>query len=518
MARNLSKSRFQKGLQCERALWLGVHRRDLAEATSESQQWIFDQGSEVGRLAQKLFPCGIEVAEDYLHPAEALEATARACAEGATVLYEPAFAFDGAFARVDILVAVGDGTWDLYEVKSTSAVKDVHVTDAAVQAYAVEGSGLPLHSINIVHLNTAYVYTGGEYDVRALFTVEDVTDRARAFMPSIPATLARLRATLEGPEPEVRIGSQCSTPYSCEFAPYCHAFLPADHPVTALPRLHEAQLHALLDAGITCIRSIPDDFSDLTATQRECVAVVKAGEPQIDAVGLAAALGGLVWPVYHLDFETIAPALPLWPGTRPYQAIPFQYSIHVHGADGAVEHRQYLHAAGGDPRRPLAERMIADLGQAGSILHYTPYERTQIDGLAAAFPDLVPALEAIRARLFDLEPVIRTHARHPESAGRSSIKCVLPAWCPELSYAELNIGDGQVASARYLRVCKGLASTEEAEAVLADLVEYCAMDTYAMVRLLEEMLARAPQVGPAALDCAGNGAGTDTVGVDSPAV
>jgi len=172
---DLSKSRFQKGLQCPKALWLSVHRRDLAAPVTESQQWIFDQGSEVGRLARQLFPSGVEVAEDHRHPAEALDTTRRLLAEGATVLYEPAFSCGGAFARVDILAAAGDGRWDLYEVKSSGSVKDVHITDAAVQAYAVEGSGLPLRTINIVHIDTSYVYEGGQYDPVALFTIADVT-------------------------------------------------------------------------------------------------------------------------------------------------------------------------------------------------------------------------------------------------------------------------------------------------------------------------------------------------------
>lgn len=488
MARMLSKSRFQKGLQCEKALWLSVHRRDLAAPVSESQQWVFDQGSEVGRLAQQLFPGGVEVADDHLHQADALATTARLLAEGATVLYEPAFGFGGAFARVDILASAGDGVWDLYEVKSSASLKDVHITDAAVQAYAVEGSGLALRTINVVHLNSAYVYEGGEYDIPALFTIEDVTGMAREYMRTVPDEIARLQDVLDGCEPDVRVGDQCAHPYGCDFAGYCHAFLPCEHPITELPRLQERQLHALLDAGLTCILDVPPGFPGLSAAQRETLEAVHAGEPRVDPSGLAAALSGLRWPVYHLDFETVMPALPLWPGTRPYQTVPFQYSIHIHRQDGSTEHREYLHAGDGDPRRLLAAHMLADLGLEGSIVHYSAYERTQIDGLAGALPDLARRLAAVRTRLFDLEPVIRHNTRHPKAAGRSSIKYVLPAWCPDLSYAGMGIADGQTASARYLRIVKGLADDAEVDATMRDLAEYCALDTYAMVRLLEEMM------------------------------
>jgi predicted RecB family nuclease len=487
MKRRISKSRFQKGLQCEKALWLAINRSELATPVGETLQWTFDQGTSVGRLAQELFPGGTEVTEDFRNPEGALATTASLLTGGATVLYEPAFEHNGAFCRADILVAAADGRWDLYEVKSTASLKAQHVTDAAVQAYAVEGSGVPLGTINIVHLNNTYVWDGGPYDPQALFTIADVTDDVRAFMPQVPAALARFQAMLEGPMPAMRIGSQCTSPYTCDFYEHCHAFLPAEHPVTALPRLPEVVLHRLLDARITSITDIPDDFGGLSDAQAEAVSVVKSGVPHVDAAGLAREIGGVTWPVYHLDFETVAPALPLWPGTHPYQTVPFQYSVHVQDRNGRIEHREYLHEGADDPRRALAARLIADLGESGSVAHYTAYERTQLAALAAALPDLAPAIEAVIARLWDLERVIRAHTRHPRSAGRSSIKYVLPAWCPDCSYEDLEIADGQTASVRCLRVLTGVADAGEAEATYAALREYCGLDTWAMVRLLQEM-------------------------------
>lgn len=489
MARSLSKSRFQKGLQCEKALWLAVHRKEAGQPVTEAQQGVFDQGHEVGLLARDLFPGGVEVAEDHLHSAEALLATQKLLSSGARVLYEPAFQFGGAFARVDILVATEDGRWDLYEVKSGSALKDVYVTDAAVQAYAVEGSGLRLRSVNIVRINTAYVYDGGPYDITSLFSIDNITDMVQAYLPSVEGTVNRLQAMLQGPEPSCLLGSWCAHPYTCDFAGYCRSFLPAEYPITDLPRLHESLLQALLEAGITSILEVPEDLPGLSPSQRESVVAARSGKPRVDAEGLRKALGSVVWPVYHLDFETVNPALPLWPGTRPYQQIPFQYSVHIHYPDGATRQRHYLHTDSGDPRRRLARHLIADCGRRGSVMHYSSFERTQIDALMTALPDLAPSLGFVRKRLVDLEPIIKANTRHPKAAGRSSIKYVLPAWCPDLSYAGMNIADGQTASTRYLRVVRGEAGDVEQQIILGDLKEYCGLDTYAMVKLLACMVA-----------------------------
>ena len=397
MSTRLSKSRFQKGLQCEKALWLSIHEPESADPITESKQWVFDQGTEVGRVAHGLFPGGTEVTDDYLHSTEALATTAQLLSEGARVLYEPAFSYDGVLVRVDILVAVDDGSdetlFDLYEVKSTTKVKPEHITDAAIQTYVVEGAGLRVRRSCIVHLDNTYVYEGGAYDPSRLFAIEDVTAQARAFIPLVHDTLEQFRRMLEGPEPEIRIGQQCTRPYDCDFSGRCHAFLPTEHPVTDLPRLGQDTLHALLDEGILCIRDIPDLFLPLTPAQRSTVRVVKNGEPEVDTAGLARDFARLEYPLYHLDFETFMAALPLWPGARPYELVPFQYSIHVEREDGAVEHREYLHAGSDDPRRRLAEHLLVDLDDAGSVIHYTGYERRVLDTLATAFPDLAGSIE-----------------------------------------------------------------------------------------------------------------------------
>jgi hypothetical protein len=495
-SQKLSKSRFQKGIQCDKALWLALHRPEVGSKPDEAQQWVFDQGTEVGLVARELFPGGSEVSEDHLHGAAALRTTTRLRAEGVPVLYEPAFEYDGVFVRVDILVHADNGSWNLYEVKSSTSLKPEHVSDAAVQAYVLTGAGLAIDTVNVVTIDSSYVYDGGAYDPQRLFRINDVTDLARAWTVSVPGRLQHFREMLVGDEPDIRIGSQCHSPYTCEFNEYCRRFLPAVHPVTELPGLSEAALHRFLDRGITSLLDIPDDYRPLSVLQRETLQSVKTGEPVIDVAGLKADFAPLRWPVLHLDFETVSPALPLWPGTRPYEALPFQYSIHVHEPEGPTGHHEYIHTGDGDPRRALAERLLADLDGGGSIVHYTSYEDRILAGLETALPDLAPAISAVRARLFDLYPVIRYRTKHPAAHGSASVKQVLPAWCPQMSYAHLEIADGQTASARYLRILKGLVDEDAARATIADLVRYCALDTLATVCLLEELLKRAAAAGP----------------------
>ena len=486
--KRLSKSRYQTGLQCPRALWLKTYRSSLADPITEVQQQVFDTGHAVGRLAHGLFPGGMEVTEDHTQSAAALESTRKAIEQGALVLYEPAFEFGGVFVRVDILVRRGDA-WDLYEVKSSTKVKPEHITDAAVQTWVVEGAGLPVGRSHIVHVDNTYVWPGGDYDLSRLFAVRDVTADVRSYLPHVGPTVEALQAMLDGDLPETRLGSRCGSPYPCAFLGWCHGErLPTSHPVTELPYLSDKALGALLDSGVTCVLDIPDGFPMLSENQAATVEVVKSGAPYADLAGLARGLAVLEYPLYHLDFETTNPGLPVWPGTRPYEAVPFQYSIHVEQEDGSVEHRSYLHTEAGDPRGPLARHLLADLGEAGSVVHYSAYERRILDGLAGALPELATRISKVTARLFDLEAVVRANTKHPEAAGRTSIKYVLPAWCDDLSYAGLGIQDGQTASTRYFKAITGrLGSADACRAVFDDLEVYCGLDTLAMVRLLDRM-------------------------------
>jgi len=255
--------------------------------------------------------------------------------------------------------------WHLVEMKSSTKAKPEHETDAAIQTYVVEGAGLRVGKAFVGHLDKTYVHEGGDYDLDALFALDDVTDVVRAYLPSIPAKVANLKGMLDGPCSPDRIGKQCSSPYVCGFFGRCHAFLPA-FPVTELPYLSEKGLNALLDDGLYGILDVPLDHPALSARQREAAAVIQPGEMLLLG-DLAATLGKLVYPVHCLDFETFKPTLPLYPGTRVHQSVPFQWSDHVVFENGDLEHREFLFEGEGDPRPHFLSSLLSAVDGEGSV-------------------------------------------------------------------------------------------------------------------------------------------------------
>jgi predicted RecB family nuclease len=488
MANRLSKSRFQTGLQCPKALWLSTRAHELADPIDETTQHIFDTGTSVGELARERFGGGVLVAEDYTKSAQALETT-RLLLEGPpAAIFEAALEHGGVFVRPDVLVRVGDDLWDLYEVKSSTKVKAVNITDVAIQTWVLEGAGLKIRRAYLMHLDNTYVYAGGDYDLQRLFTAEDVTDQTRTYMTQCPDRVLEMLAMLDADEPPaVPIGKHCDNPYTCAFYGHCHAFLPSN-PVTELPGVREPLLDSLIADGIFAIEEVPLDYPGLNSAQRTVCELVRSGEPK-NVGDVRRSLAGLNYPIHFIDFETFMSALPLYPGTRPWQTIPFQWSDHVLRENGDLEHREFLYEGSADPRRSFTESLIDALGESGSIVVYSPYERSRLNELTAAFPEHAEAIAAIQRRLFDLLQTVRAHVRHPDCLGSSSIKVVLPALVPGLSYKGLSIADGSVASLRYLQATTGQLPAEECQAVYADLREYCGLDTLAMVRLLEVLRA-----------------------------
>ena len=487
----LSKSRFIAGLQCQKRLYFECFNRDLADSVDQQTQAIFDAGTEVGAVARGLYPGGRLVSEDHFHHNEAVASTNRLLADPAIpAIFEAAFQYDDVKIRADVLARTGDGGFDLIEFKSTTKLKNEHIPDISVQAYVLHGSGIDLRHAYMGYLNNTYVYKGGDYDLRRLFKIEDVTGQVREMQSQIPTLLDEMRRPLRGTEPpDIEPGSQCSSPYVCPFLGHCNEELP-EHSVQRLPRVSEKLLQSLASAGIDDIRRIPPDFPGLSPVHRRIRDCVIDDRVYLSST-IQKHLEQWKFPIHFLDFETFNPALPLFVGTRPYQMIPFQWSDHVLEHAGTLRHEQFLHEGSDDPRIPFVESLLKTLGTKGSIVVYTSFEATRIRELAEAFPRLAAELLGlIDTRIVDLAELIRKHCYHPKFHGSFSIKSVLPALVPALGYEDLDINDGAMASLAYVEMRRAETDPERRHMLKDGLLKYCARDTEAEVRLFETLKGR----------------------------
>ncbi|MCY4528381.1 MAG: DUF2779 domain-containing protein [Chloroflexi bacterium] len=373
---------------------------------------------------------------------QAVETTKTLLGDAAVpALYEPAFTFHGIRTRIDVLNRNGWREFDLVEVKSSTRIKPEHITDVAIQVYAVEGSGIPINGAYLMHLNNAYEYQGGEHDLEQLFTLQDVTDRARSFIEKrVPDDLSRMWSTLKlDAPPLIENGPHCTRPYRCSFYGHCHQDEPGNN-------------------GQTFI-----------------------------SPSLQSRLEEITFPASFLDFETVSPAIPLYPGTRPYQPIPFQWSLHILDSSGNLAHESFLNDDAGDPRERFIITLLEEIPSDGAIVTYSSYEKTILNGLANAFPLYRNRLFALSDRIVDLLKLIRENYYHPDFNGSYSLKSVAPALVPNQDYTNMDIQDGAAASMAYTRVSAVETPESEKAEIKEALLTYCAQDTEAMVGLYEAL-------------------------------
>jgi hypothetical protein len=314
----LSKSKYLAGLQCHKRLYLEVHSPELASEIDEGTQARFDAGTEVGVLARGCYPGGVLVDAEHFKVAQGVKRTAELLADPRVpAIYEAFVQFDNVLVRADILERAPRNRWRLIEVKSTSQVKEEHLDDLAIQSYVLTGAGLRLNANLLMHINTDYLYPGGDLDLGQLFISQDVTCEVAALQPEIPGRLAEMRRVLAASTPpRIEPDDHCQDPYECPFWAHCTEAKPWRW-VFYLPGSRRA-FQELTALGVQTIDEIPPGFP-LTEIQRR----VKDNLQWIGP-GLGAALETAKYPVHHLDFETLGSAIPLYPNTRPYQPIPFQ--------------------------------------------------------------------------------------------------------------------------------------------------------------------------------------------------
>lgn len=484
----LSKSRFGAGFQCPKRLYLECYSPELAEPLDVSQRALMDTGIAVGRLAQQRFPGGRLIEEAYYEHDAAVTATRGAIRDRSVpVIYEAAFTFNDVRIRTDVLSRNADGSFDLVEVKSSTSVKEEHIPDVAIQLHVLEGSGVDVRRACLLHIDNTYVYGGGPYDLGRLFQLENVTDQARFVAElEVPERLGAMRDILRKHDaPEIEIGRHCANPYVCEFHRHCREGAP-EHHVEQLPRATGEMIQALLSAGIRDIRHIPEGFPGLSGTQLRVRGCVIRGQPYVGA-DLAAALSAAEHPLHFLDFETFGPALPVYPGTRPYQAIPFQWSLHVRDSAGNLTHRSFLHDGESDPREAFLLSLLHAIEPRGTIAVYTGFEQRRLRELADTFPQYSDHLMDLCGRMLDLHAVIRAHYYHPGFHGSYSMKAVLPAVVPELGYGDLEIQEGAHASVAFAQMIASETQKSERRRLRQALLDYCRRDTEAMVRIFDAL-------------------------------
>ncbi len=483
----LSKSQYIRGLQCHKSLWLYKNRPELRDAPDAQTESGFEIGYQVGDLAKDLFPSGIEIEFDADDFKGMISKTKTLISDDTEVIYEAAFSEDGIFAMADILVRNCDA-WDMYEVKASTGVKDYHIDDASIQWFALS-KAIRLNRAYIAHINNQYVRQG-ELDIKQLFAIENITETVLQKQQEIPQHLTEMEEMLKGDIPDIDIGTHCFSPFECDFMSHCWSHIPEENSVFDISYAMGKQW-MLYYQGILSIDDIPDDFY-FGANATLQIEHHKYSNIKIDRAEIRKFMDTIEYPINFFDFETFQEAIPRFDRQRPYEKIPFQYSLHILHRDGALEHKEFLGNENGDPRSALIEQMLKDITPTGSIVAYNQsFEITQIKNLATFCNDEADELLSLTERFIDLAyPFQKKYYYHPSFKGKYSIKIVLPTLFPdddELDYEKLgSIQNGGDAMDTFPRLHL-LKDKSEVKKTRQDLLAYCRLDTLAMVRIWEKL-------------------------------
>ncbi len=483
--KTLSKSRFVSGMQCHKKVWFDFYRKDLKTPVDEAQQRIFDLGHKIGELAWRKFPDGKDATpEDYSDFIPSIANTKQWISEGVPTIYEATFSARNVFCMLDILHKHQDEYWAI-EVKNSTNVKDYHLTDAAFQYFVMAESGFIPDRFFLMHINNQYVKDG---EITSdIFHLEDITEKVLETQPWVIENLDAILQALElEDEPQITIGRQCGSPFTCDYQHHCWSHIP-ENSVFELSRIGKKSWD-LYEQNILSINDIPEDYP-LSNFQQLQFRGSKFGEKHIDVVSIQNFVDKWHFPLYFFDFETIFPAIPVLDGTRPYEQVPFQYSLHRLDDQGNLDHFEFLAnpASFQDPNESPLKNLIYEMknhfGSNGSIIAYNmAFEKRILVSLKEKFPEEKKFLEDLIERMVDLMVVFQKNWYYDPAMGKSySIKAVLPALIPELSYQDLEVSNGDMASNLFH------ASVENGSFVTKNLKnnlsEYCKLDTYAMVVL-----------------------------------
>lgn len=482
--KGLSKSRIIAWKQCPKQLWLQAYQPSMA-TISESSKRNFQIGNAVGEVARNVYPSGLLI-EDVYDLKAAIKSTQDALTTRSNQpLFEAAFQHEGVLVRADVMLPEKSG-YRMVEVKSSTALKDYHLNDCAIQTWIVRQNGIPLTSVELAHIDTSFVYQG-DGDYRGLFRHVPLDGQLSSLLDQVPGWIEGARDTLSSKdEPAIEAGEQCTDPFECPFYVYCTRNMEKpeepEFPLEVFYRMQTAKKEALLAQGYQDAREVPE--SALNETQRWIQRVSRTGKAELKPAARQE-LSVLPYPRYHLDFETIALAVPRWADTRPYGSqVPFQWSCHIEDEPGKLRHAMFLDTSGGDPRRSFAESLIRILEKDGPVFVYNQsFEKSRIKELAEHCADLADKLLAINERVVDLLPIAQANYYHPDMKGSWSIKAVLPTIAPDLAYGDLEVGNGEDAQVAYAELLGPNTSNEQRKKLTEGLLAYCERDTLAMVRI-----------------------------------
>ena len=487
----ISKTKYCKGVQCPKMLWLKNNRPELEEQVTN--QRVFENGNLVGDLAMSMFGDYTEVtySNDY---SEMIAETNRLVETGTEYICEASFGTeDGLFCSIDIMRNLGNNHADIYEVKSSTRIKDEYYDDVAFQVYVMTRLGYAVEHTYLVHLDNTYVLDG-ELDLQKLFKINDITDHVMNMQEQVKRNVEYLQKYLEQTEePEQKLNIGCFSPYSCNFWNYCTRDLPK-HNVFQLSGMHKDKMIEYYLADMV-------DFEDLRMSEKITPAhklqidTELSGKAYVDSKSVVAFMDNIRYPLYFLDFESFQPPVPIFQGTVAFQQIVFQYSLHIIRNEGQkaedAEHIEFIAEPGEDPRRAVAESLCRNIPADVCVTaYYKSFEKTCIKRMANYFPDLHDHLMAIHDNIVDIEDPFSKHwIYYPGFNGSASIKVVLPSLFPndsKLDYQSLEgVHKGDEASDVYLKMADMPA--EERAYWKECLLRYCELDTFAMVKIWERL-------------------------------
>ncbi len=481
----LTKSNYLIGLQCPKHLWITKNEKERIPKPDEIAQAKFKTGDIVGVLATKVFSEGIDLSgidfkENIDKTKESLELR--------KPIFEAGFMINNLFSRGDILLPIGEEEWDIIEVKSATQVKDINIHDVSFQKHVYEKAGLKIRNCILMHINNQYVKSG-EIEPKELFIQADITEQVKEFSEGLEERIENMLKIIKSKnEPKCSIGIHCSKPYDCPLIDECWKDVPKDS-VFEFYRMFKKKCFELHDGGIVCMNEVPEDIklNDKQKIQRR---LAFDGGKHIDKLGIKNFLKNLQYPIYYLDFETINPAIPKYDGMKPYQRIPFQFSLHIQDKpNGKLEHISFLAEGVSDPRPKFIQALKDNLGEKGSILVYNQaFEKGVMNECSNALPEFKEWYEKnILPRIKDLWDVFKNFSYYdPKQKGSTSIKYVLPV-LSNLSYNELDIRNGMTASLEYERITYNNVLEKERLKVRKALEKYCGLDTLAEVEIVRAL-------------------------------